>query len=304
MAQKTHTGGDAHDQPNAASSSTKASPDSGTNQIKSSSRVSSPTPASQQQAQPSEQKDSIEDAVDAQLLNKATSGSDQSGKDPMAGPSPYGTRSRNRGQARPNYAEDKDVDIEMYDAYPEKKEEPKKSSRQVSAASNGVGDAPKPLGPGSRKSAALEDGKSGHPGTTTTTTTTTTNTATKDAQANHAATTNVASGTAATGLTKKRKAAGQANLGSAQTPSTAAPSASSTPGTTRRGANQAVTSSRTGGYKETNLLTFEDSGAVPKDGRLVADDGTVLELNGKAGRGIRCSCIAFAGSLADFDYPT
>lgn len=35
------------------------------------------------------------------------------------------------------------------------------------------------------------------------------------------------------------------------------------------------------GYGETNLLTFENTKAMPKDGKMVADDGTVLEVNGK-----------------------
>lgn len=34
------------------------------------------------------------------------------------------------------------------------------------------------------------------------------------------------------------------------------------------------------GYAATNLLTFENCGARPKDGKLIADDGTYLEVNG------------------------
>jgi hypothetical protein len=30
------------------------------------------------------------------------------------------------------------------------------------------------------------------------------------------------------------------------------------------------------------MLSFEGCGAIPKDGKMIADDGTVLEANGKA----------------------
>jgi hypothetical protein len=51
----------------------------------------------------------------------------------------YGTRSRNRtGNARPNYAEDKDYDVEMYDFdHGKNQQDPKKGARQASGAANG-----------------------------------------------------------------------------------------------------------------------------------------------------------------------
>ncbi|KAK4165687.1 putative SANT domain-containing protein 2 [Cladorrhinum sp. PSN259] len=53
--------------------------------------------------------------------------------------SPYGTRSRNRnGAARPNYAEDRDIDMEIFDNYPERKDQDSKkasSSRQPAVSS-------------------------------------------------------------------------------------------------------------------------------------------------------------------------
>jgi hypothetical protein len=36
------------------------------------------------------------------------------------------------------------------------------------------------------------------------------------------------------------------------------------------------------GYSVTNLLTFENCGGKPKDGKMIADDGTVLEVNGES----------------------
>lgn len=34
------------------------------------------------------------------------------------------------------------------------------------------------------------------------------------------------------------------------------------------------------------MLSFERCGAIPKDGKMVADDGTVLRVNGKADRDV------------------
>ncbi|KLU82064.1 hypothetical protein MAPG_01143 [Magnaporthiopsis poae ATCC 64411] len=47
--------------------------------------------------------------------------------------SPYGTRSRNRnGSSRPNYAEDKDIDMEIFELYPGRADDDaKKASRPV-----------------------------------------------------------------------------------------------------------------------------------------------------------------------------
>ncbi|KAK6227096.1 SANT domain-containing protein [Colletotrichum tabaci] len=85
--------------------------------------------------------------LDAALRNTSQSmakssptGSDPAAKDAgIEAANPYGTRSRNRnGSSRPNYAEDKDLDVDMYDYAPEKKDqESKKSARHsnVSATS-------------------------------------------------------------------------------------------------------------------------------------------------------------------------
>ncbi|KAJ3474568.1 hypothetical protein NLG97_g9785 [Lecanicillium saksenae] len=52
------------------------------------------------------------------------------------GAAPYGTRSRNRnGNARPNYAEDKDIEMDNYDYYDKNQGDgPKKSSRLAATA--------------------------------------------------------------------------------------------------------------------------------------------------------------------------
>jgi hypothetical protein len=69
---------------------------------------------------------------------------------------------------------------------------------------------------------------------------------------------------------RKRKAAAAA---SATQPSAATAVA------TRRGGNAMAQSGSS--WSETNLLTFENCKGRPQDGRMVADDGTELEANGK-----------------------
>ncbi|KAG4220178.1 hypothetical protein PC116_g31343 [Phytophthora cactorum] len=265
MAQKSS---DTDDQPNPSSSSTKDLTDSG------SAHNNTPTPA--QPSKPTNNKASGDNAAVSQPMTKSTSsGSNPSGKEAMTGPSPYGTRSRNRGQARPNYAEDKDVDVDMYDAFVDKKdEESKKSSRHVGAATNGTSDAPKGANSTSRKGAALEDGKASSNGSHTTT---------KDSHSTNNATTNGSSTTTSSSTTssKKRKAPAQSVANHAHSNGgTPAPAGSNT---TKRGGTNATavtTTHNTTGYKPTNMLYFEKSGAIPKDGKMVADDGTVLEANG------------------------
>ncbi|KKY36623.1 putative bah domain-containing protein [Diaporthe ampelina] len=69
-------------------------------------------------------------------------------KDAATGPSPYGTRSRNRtGRARPNYAEDKDIDSDLFDAAPERKDDgdAKRSTRQANPSSTMTQDTPQKL---------------------------------------------------------------------------------------------------------------------------------------------------------------
>ncbi|KAI1482717.1 hypothetical protein F4774DRAFT_245997 [Daldinia eschscholtzii] len=264
MAQKSS---DTDDQPNPSSSSTKDLTDTG------SAHNNTPTPA--QPPKPTNNKASGDNAAVSQPMTKSTSsGSNPSGKEAMTGPSPYGTRSRNRGQARPNYAEDKDMDVDMYDAFVDKKdEESKKSSRHIGAATNGASDAPKGANSTSRKGAALEDGKASSNGSHTTT---------KDSHSTNNATTNGSSTTTSSSTTssKKRKAPAQSVANHAHSNgSTPAPAGSNT---TKRGGTNATavtTTHNTTGYKATNMLYFEKSGAIPKDGKMVADDGTVLEAN-------------------------
>ncbi|KAH8157728.1 hypothetical protein CIB48_g10515 [Xylaria polymorpha] len=297
MAQKTS---DPDDQPNPSSSATKGSPGPAAAQKQSTSHTSStapapapaPTPTSTPQSSSAttittttttttttnttttkllDSKQPGENAANAntQPMSKSNSAASNAlSKDVMAGPSPYGTRSRNRGQARPNYAED--LDVEMEDAFPEKKEEePKKGMRQANAATNGTGDANKATVSSSRKGAAADDSK-----------TTSSHTTSKDAHSTAPATANATGPTTSSSTSKKRKATTQAttnNVHSQTSTPTPTPSTSLVTGT-RRGAAHGAAHANTG-YRETNMLSFEKCGGIPKNGKMIADDGTVLEAN-------------------------
>ncbi|KAI0137015.1 SANT domain-containing protein [Xylariales sp. AK1849] len=265
MAPKSQNASGADDPPNPASSATKDAHDSVSSHTKSVSHTNSPATAQ------SALVDAPENAAGSEPMTKSTStGSDPSAKEAMSGPSPYGTRSRNRGQPRPNYAEDKDADTEMYDAYPDKKQEdPKKPPRQAVNATNGALDAPRASGSTSRKAASTEESKGVNP-----------HVASKDqisGSAAPAATTALTTSTSS----KKRKATTQSATNGTHSHSAAAPThTSTTAANTRRSTAHAVPAGHTGaGYRESNMLSFEDCGAKPRDGKMVADDGTVLQRN-------------------------
>lgn len=189
---------------------------------------------------------------------------------------PYGTRSRNRGgNSRPNYAEDKDYDVDMYDF---DRTESKKASRPANATSQGdaaragtssrrpTGDDAKAApssAPSSSNSSALQNSTS------------------KDQTPGGGSTASLPATQGSGGVaqpSKKRKAA-------VATPSSSIPSSSSQ--LTHNGNATAVTKKSGTGpqnsgvqWSETNMLTFCDSQARLRDGHLVADDGTLLAQNG------------------------
>jgi hypothetical protein len=156
----------------------------------------------------------------------------------------------------------------MFDAYPEKKEqEAKKTLRQVA---NGAVDASRAGGPNARKVTSMDEGK----------TAAAPQALTKDQIAMPVAMAPTATASATVTSSKKRKATAQPATNGAQAHTTAASAQSST--TTRRITNNAPTTVSPGlGFRETNMLSFERCGAKPKDGTLVADDGSVIAKNGK-----------------------
>ncbi|KFA61451.1 hypothetical protein S40285_03431, partial [Stachybotrys chlorohalonatus IBT 40285] len=198
------------------------------------------------------------------------SGSDGADKDSgIDSATVYGTRSRNRtGNPRPNYAEDKDIDADVYDYYHDKKDSdapPKKSSRQSNAAAGG-NDAPRGA-TSSRKSGAgvvNDDAKAAAA-----------QNGSKEQNSSNG-TANASQASQATGAaqsSRKRKATSQQAGGGAATSKKA--------GNANANANTNASSAQTTGFvwPESNMLTFEDSKARPVDGRMVADDGTVLQPN-------------------------
>ncbi|KID99991.1 Bromo adjacent protein, partial [Metarhizium majus ARSEF 297] len=175
--------------------------------------------------------------------------SKDSGADMAAG---YGTRSRNRGgNARINYAEDKDIDMDVYDYYDKKDQDvPKKSSRKSDVAANGDGAA---RAVGSRRAAAEE------------------------ARAVGASNQNGSKSSTPSGV----------GVGVGGGASQGAPTSGAAQGSRKRKAT-AVSTRKAGQMgqlegtpmPETNMLTFENCNHRPDaNGCMVADDGTVLEPN-------------------------
>ena len=188
-----------------------------------------------------------------------------------AAAAPYGTRSRNRpGRSRINYAEDTEMDFEM----------------AVPASTNGNASDPP-----SRSSVATESGQppivSGKKGAGAGPSSApwgNSGANAKDNQANlnisgSSATTPAAQTSTAQPTTKRRKNAAKDAANGVQAGATA-PSQ-----TTKRGAQaqvQAPAAAATPYTRESNMMTFEFSGAVLKDGRLRADDGQTVSINGES----------------------
>lgn len=200
------------------------------------------------------------------------------------GPSPYGTRSRNRtGRARPNYAEDKDFDMD-FENYPDRKDDPdaKKSTRQSNGPTipsevprTAVPSTRKPLpnGDGAKQAAAAKDqpqqnGQTGAPAPSSSTVAPGTNT--------------TAATTTTSQASKKRKAGTQSGVGNVNQPqsNTAHPPAASA-SSLKKSAGGALT-----GYAESNMMSFDNCKGRPINDTLVADDGTTLAVNGKP-----CRCL-------------
>lgn len=185
-------------------------------------------------------------------------------KDTTTGVAPYGTRSRNRaGISRPNYAEDREIDMDFEAQTLANDDDRRKAARSSDAHRNTL-DSSGSGGTTRRAGGSLSDlngatqlmSKDHIPGTST-------------FSANPA-------GTASAQPSKKRKAMAQ-----------------STPRTTNANHPAAATAGmmtisksnllpqNLPSYKESFMLSFEYCGAHLRHGKLVADDGTVLGINGK-----------------------
>ncbi|KUJ22242.1 uncharacterized protein LY89DRAFT_574599 [Mollisia scopiformis] len=221
-------------------------------------------PATLESSKPSNANELETRAPESQPMTKSdSSSSNPPGKDASNSSAgvPYGTRSRNRtGNSRPNYAEDKEIDIELEVVAPPFQS----SARKAKAAEPApmVMDSGRPIstsrkGPGgeAEQSVLMQNHyREPIPGTST-------------FSANPAAAPNSHNGS------KKRKAANQTpashqsqmsipNLG---------------PHSTTRGAS--IAAQGNGTVQDSNMLTFEACQGRPTGKTLHADDGTILEVN-------------------------
>lgn len=178
---------------------------------------------------------------------------------------PYSTRSRGRrdGAPRPNYAEDVEMDFESTSPAPGAKSAANSTKRSTAFSSvNGSpsGGADSEKGP----AASTRKGQS-----------TAANATTNGTQANVAAKEPIP-GTSTFSATNSNNASSTSRKRK-QPPTGAA-------GSNPSGSAKRVLSS-TSGYKHdirlSSMMTFENSGARLRNGKLKADDGTTLEVNGK-----------------------
>jgi len=207
--------------------------------------------------------DAVQEAQDAGNVSPNAAQSSSKDSDDN-GAAPYGTRSRNRrpGRSRPNYAEDTEMDFEMTAAPTnEKKSDP--PSRESAAA-----DSEPTSGVSGKKGSApaqvnVSWGNSGP------------NSKDNPANPNISGASSVAASTLPTTApattTKRRKNAATANgmPQNAVAPSQTGP---------KRG-NQITAAANSA--RETNMLTFENTGAILRNGHMEADDGQTVSINGK-----------------------
>ena len=194
--------------------------------------------------------------------------SDQQANNPMdaTGASPYGTRSRNRtGNPRPNYAEDREIEME-YEWSSTKRPHAGSGPSIPNSAPSGDGDKPSaantrrssttaPIAPPTINKAAVPTVSKDHlPGMSS-------------------FPVNPEPNTAPPAPSRKRKAPGN---GPATSHTTSAPIQTPAPSIPRRTAGVSNAKASRG----TNLMTFESCQGYLKNGKLKADDGTLLAVNG------------------------
>lgn len=226
------------------------------------------SPASIESSKPSDANGLGSREFESQPMTKSDSlSSNPSANDAATGSTasavPYGTRSRNRtGNSRPNYAEDREIDLELEVAPSAHQSTARKTkTAEPSAATDAGRSIPasrKGLGSDGEQNLLVQSHyKEPIPGTST-------------FSANPAVASNPPNGS------KKRKATNQHSVSQHQH-QMATPNLSTHSIT--RGAHMATQIN--GGVQDSNMLTFEACQGRPKGGTLVSDDGTVLKINGK-----------------------
>lgn len=202
--------------------------------------------------------DSKAPELDAQLAREpstSSTGVEGSPKDAAADlAAPYGTRSRNRnGSSRPNYAEDKDIDSDVYDYYHDKKEGDVKKPPRIAGA---AGSSDTARGEPSLRKLTADEHRTGSARN---------GLKEQDSSSVNGSSSQAMPAAAPTQASRKRKAAGQQQNGSSTASTKKVGNAAQQPGLS---------------WPETNMLTFENCNSRPKNGQMVADDGTVLGANG------------------------
>lgn len=184
-------------------------------------------------------------------------------KDATSAAAPYGTRSRNRaGVSRPNYAEDKEMDMEFEIQPPVKEEDARKTARSLDARPN-----------------VLESAASGATGRKTTGTVPDPNSAAQLVPKDHIPGTSTFSANVRGGNpaqpSKKRKATAN--------PTSNIPNGNHSTGNmgTATATGKSTLPQNSQAYKESFMLSFDNCGARLQNGKLIADDSTTLGINGK-----------------------
>jgi hypothetical protein len=175
---------------------------------------------------------------------------------------PYGTRSRNRaGNPRPNYAEDQDMDFEV----------PPPPAKPASAKNATIGDSKR-----NQQVASEVKNTNSDPSLARA------NGADHDERSPSTSGKEVIPGTSSFSAVapKKRKAAGAAIAAIAASEAGSTTAVTTTQLTTKRPLASVPAANMS---RETNMMTFEKSKGVLKKGGLVADDGTILYVNGEFG---------------------
>ncbi|KFY79588.1 hypothetical protein V499_01433 [Pseudogymnoascus sp. VKM F-103] len=196
-----------------------------------------------------------------QITAPPASSSSPPPKDAASAAAPYGTRSRNRaGVSRPNYAEDKEMDMEFEIQPPVKEDDARKSARSLDARPN-----------------VLESAASGATGRKTTGTVPDPNSAAQLVPKDHIPGTSTFSanipGANPTQPSKKRKAT--------TNPTSSIPNGNHTTGNmgTATATGKGTLPQNSQAYKESFMLSFDNCGARLQNGKLIADDGTTLGIN-------------------------
>jgi hypothetical protein len=206
-----------------------------------------------------------EESAQSESMTRAPSTSSQhSSKDALAAAG-YGTRSRNRGVARPNYAEDVEMDFEQ-------------TSQAVNNNGAVLEQAVSPSGAASDSQSALDSRQSPAPSSGKRAISATAggwNALNKDA--NIPGTSSFATNPNPTIAPRKRKAAAVANQNLSSTTTIAA-----APPAPASGRRSGVSSLPLSTARETNMVSFDNCRTTLNQARaLVSDDGQVFSVNGK-----------------------